>query len=349
MKKALLLLMVFFLLLPLLGMARENRIEEPFDFETQKIEGWRELPRSEKGTLFNVPSDVVNRMTTDALLQTFLNYPFAIDLVLSNTYYQGYMALRSEFEPLTALVARIDLPASIIRKYQRIHSASESVSDNEIVHAILLVALCTQQDINSLFTADEMQQLLGVLTESDLKDYEFHLANESSLWLDTRYQSNKTQLQNRAIYVKTPNGTNVEVLDYTSLTQWTSTEITAINNSVTSSYVVTVTANPNKYYNCHSYAWYSTSTSNNRWMNDPSAYMTDGSYYNSTSSIRTGDKHFMNPTHSGIISSISNSMAYITSKWGSWGVYTGAVTQLPPGYTNPGSPDYYTGSSQWRR
>ncbi|NCE63148.1 hypothetical protein D1159_00785 [Pseudoflavonifractor sp. 524-17] len=31
-------------------------------------------------------------------------------------------------------------------------------------------------------------------------------------------------------------------------------------------------------YNCHSYAWYSQSISNNYWINDPKPYMNDGSY-----------------------------------------------------------------------
>ena len=40
----------------------------------------------------------------------------------------------------------------------------------------------------------------------------------------------------------------------------------------------TIVASASKKYNCHSYAWYLSSTNNKYWMNDPSKYMSDGSY-----------------------------------------------------------------------
>ena len=73
------------------------------------------------------------------------------------------------------------------------------------------------------------------------------------------------------------------------------------NTYYTASVERTATTN----YNCHSYAWYSTSSSNTYWMNDPSAYMTDGSYTKRTGNITVnsiGDRIYYSTSgseHSG--------------------------------------------------
>lgn len=80
-------------------------------------------------------------------------------------------------------------------------------------------------------------------------------------------------------------------------------------------------------YNCHSYAWHSTSSSNPYWINDPSVYILDGSYsrvYN----YYAGDKILYGtpgsePEHSAIIAEVADSkhLTYVKSKWGAAGVF----------------------------
>ncbi len=79
----------------------------------------------------------------------------------------------------------------------------------------------------------------------------------------------------------TPGGSTLEVIyDLT----WDDHPITeedayARNVKYTKTYPhATLVSGINPSYNCHSYAWYSTSTSNNCWIQDPTPYMTDGSY-----------------------------------------------------------------------
>jgi hypothetical protein len=331
------------------GFSYNDTIYTPFNFESQKISGWRELPRTEKGKLFTVPDDIVKRMNTEALLQTFLDYPFTIDFLAYNTYFQGYMALRKEFKPLVALVERPDLPKAIIKKYQSVDDSDKLSSDIDIITPIWLAALCTQKDVFSLFTSDEMDYFISIMTEGDYSSFFYHIQYESSDDLfRSKFKTAFPSLQ-RAVYVQTPEGTSVAVIDRTTLTDFTDAQRKVMNDQITSKYVVYVIEQPSKYYNCHSYAWYNASSNNNRWMNDPSAYMKDSSYSKVTGAVAVNDKHYMNPTHSAIINGISNSMAGIKSKWGEYGVYSGPVTQLPPDYTNTGYPDYYTGASQWRR
>lgn len=79
--------------------------------------------------------------------------------------------------------------------------------------------------------------------------------------------------------VKTPNNSNVTVIVKTY--ELTSAQIAAYNQSVATNYPnATRKTDASRKYNCHSYAWHSTSSSNNKWMNSPGddTYWNDGSY-----------------------------------------------------------------------
>lgn len=71
-------------------------------------------------------------------------------------------------------------------------------------------------------------------------------------------------------------------------------------------------------YNCHSYAWHKMSTSNKLWMEDPSAYMTDGSYTYvgniPTTNYQRVYYDYKDNEHSGVV--IDYSTLEIQSKWG---------------------------------
>lgn len=88
-------------------------------------------------------------------------------------------------------------------------------------------------------------------------------------------------------------------------------------------------------YNCHSYAWFNQATSNNVWMNDPSAYMRDGSYRRvvSTGYVSTVPSaapanprvYYVGGNHSGI----RYSSTRVVSKWGVYGLMRHAPNYTP--------------------
>ncbi|TDC45644.1 hypothetical protein E1258_30110 [Micromonospora sp. KC207] len=126
--------------------------------------------------------------------------------------------------------------------------------------------------------------------------------------------------QDYASTVYTPRGTAVSVT--TTTYELSSAQITANNNYVTSTYPsATLERNSSRKYNCHSYAWYSTSTSNDRWMNTPGddKYWQDGSYtrwqvpYQWFSSMKLS---YASDDHSGIWVGTGS---YVRSKWGQLG------------------------------
>lgn len=63
-------------------------------------------------------------------------------------------------------------------------------------------------------------------------------------------------------------------------------------------------------------------------MNNPTAYMTDGSYIKRTTAT-SGMKAYYGAGHTGIISSVSGTNITVTSKWGGYGLYTHAEYSCP--------------------
>ena len=123
--------------------------------------------------------------------------------------------------------------------------------------------------------------------------------------------------QDHGSTVYTPNGTPVAVTTVTI--ELSAAQIASNNNWVAANYpAASRETNSSRKYNCHSYAWYSTSTANDRWMNTPGddTYWNDGSYtrwhppYIYFANMRWS---WANGDHSGIEVGTSGN---IRSKWG---------------------------------
>jgi hypothetical protein len=124
--------------------------------------------------------------------------------------------------------------------------------------------------------------------------------------------------------VYTPKGTAVSTIVYT--TELTTAQINAFIAWTQQNYPnALLLRNPTDKYNCHSYAWYSQSTSNYMWMPDPSLYWQDGSYHDGTFPIIGYKINYTNGGHSGIM----NDNNYVTSKWGAYGLMKHYYTYCP--------------------
>lgn len=117
--------------------------------------------------------------------------------------------------------------------------------------------------------------------------------------------------------VYTPNGSSVSVIEFEEYPQW---YLDDIEDWVTITYPnATFVSSATRKYNCHSYAWYSSSTSNTWWMNDPSAYMSDGSYTRVYSALQASRVYYPVGDHSMLIYDAYGralSTATVISKWG---------------------------------
>lgn len=102
---------------------------------------------------------------------------------------------------------------------------------------------------------------------------------------------------------------------------------------------------PTALYNCHSYAWYMSSTDNTYWIDDPSAFITDSHTqrieYNVPEDI--SNLHVWDIItywrdgkceHSGLIISLANNTIRCRSKWGGYGLYEHDYNYVPEEYTD---------------
>lgn len=82
-------------------------------------------------------------MTTEALLETVLNYPFMINLFAFSTPEQGYNSVYNSFNGLQELTARSDV-ITVLEQYQAKASASSSDELKPVYVKAILQAVSTK-------------------------------------------------------------------------------------------------------------------------------------------------------------------------------------------------------------
>lgn len=139
------------------------------------------------------------------------------------------------------------------------------------------------------------------------------------------FEKNNFMLMGNVTYVTTPNGSKVPV--YTSTyngAEWAAKVDAETKRDYPNAKILRSSDNR---YNCHSYAWCNQTELNIYWMNDPSAYINDGSYKKVTDKSKRSAKNrilwvqapLANPyVHSGYLAKINSDGTYtVYSKWGS--------------------------------
>lgn len=163
-------------------------------------------------------------------------------------------------------------------------------------------------------------------------DYDIGISFSSN---STAYARSSLSYSLTTVY--TPKGTAVTVIQHDS--DYDPLEIKKANLKCAIEFPDAVMLDgATQYYNCHSYAWYRSMTTNPYWMDDPAAYYTDGSYYEVTQP-QVGDiicyyDAWDQNLHSGAIVSVSStstdlSSITVESKWGGYGLYCHAADYCP--------------------
>lgn len=289
-------------------------------------------------------------MTTDALLETVLSYPLIHDFLAFNTLKDAFATMYSDFNGLRALLARKDLTGTLLSAYSKAEimtSDQYSLQDRTEMSKDFINRFFLTQTLEFLISCDQMEngaytaERERILVE-ETNEKEASRSN-SGLYSDysdvyQKYESEKATVSSVKLmagesystaYVYTPNGSNVLAL-YNRSPEFTQSEILAMNNDIRISYPnASFHSNASVKYNCHSYAWYQQSR-NLYWINDPSNYMTDGSYSLRYGTPSVGMKvYYYNGDHSGIVANISNGAIYVLSKWGAYGLYQHYLNDCP--------------------
>lgn len=262
----------------------DEKYEFPIKTETQE---WKQLQSlEEKLECTQIPIKILDKMTTRALLETWLEYPLSVNVFAYENTQIGLKRVSEQFNGLKVLLQREDLD-NVIESIPLTASENNTYED-------LLVQVLDQRNI-----------------------------------LSDSISSRGT----RTTYVYTPKGTKVAVTETDD--EWASIVLGLIDSNIKKSYPnVSLVADASKKYNCHSYAWYQQSKNNKYWMENPNAYMTDGSYQRKYSLDAGYIIYYASGNHSAVVNATSSQGILVTSKWGTSGLYRHQYNDCPYSTTN---------------
>ncbi|MCM1309254.1 MAG: hypothetical protein NC223_11695 [Butyrivibrio sp.] len=313
--------------------------------------------------------EILKDMSTAELAEAVADYPLMINVYAYDSMEQGLESLRRHFDGLDELLKRSDTINGICLYL-------ENISDKETARKLdedfgLKCDYCmalidyTYQKQNYI-SYDDSKKIMnvykqikslsddGLVSEGCISfDYLHDLSIENSLngmsksvpsrdVIDPDISINVKKVGTKTVY--TPKGTAMTLTQYEFVSSYAASYI---NKQMDAAYpnaerLGTATA----HYNCHSYAWYSTSLNNTCWMEPSQAmlYITDGSYSSvSNFSNIVGAKVRYTDTygdfvHSAIVYSQSSTNRssleqgiglVVKSKWGRSGLYKHNASYSP--------------------
>lgn len=279
-----------------------SAITKPYIYPTiPGTDEWCALKtHQEKIDVCQIPENILKKMTTEALIETVLMYPLRVDMLAWDTFDIGFQNVCQQFNGLRELSARVDA----LQKLSYMNSNTLALVD-------------VSNNLEPLYA----KVIMDGISKQNGQEVEHRLILPAYI----------------STYVSTPENNPVPV--YQDLT-WADHGITAEQANqyfndllLTYPYAIKKT-DCSPAYNCHSYAWYSTSTSNRYWMDDPTTYMTDNSYISSTAAASGRRVYYNNPggvydDHSGIVYSVYSGFVGVRSKWGWAGVVEHNVYDCP--------------------
>lgn len=297
-----------------IGMIEEETIEYPFTepYEYPIVPGtdeWRELTSlAEKIEVCHVPQMALDNMTTEALLETVMDYPLLFNMFAYDDLQRGFEAVMNYCNGLQELWTRPDLE-EVLEQF-----ISEAPYDENL-------ALLQERFIETLFNTLQGPTLpvLEIIPWSLHYDYTPNGSRVQFLydrtWEDHGFDSEEDWLEECEILF---DGVYEKLYD----------SATKIRDE-------------NAAYNCHSYSFYSRSSGNRYWLQPGQAqiYLSDGSY-ESVSPGQAGDIGWYGLDHSAVVEEkLSNGEVIMISKWGPGGLFRHLSYDCP--YEVEDGIDYY--------
>ena len=265
---------------------------------------WGQLTHADRTMVCYIPDYVLEDITDTELVELVLGYPLLIDVYAYNTFQDGITIVSAYFPELAVVVENLMIDRGL--EDYAAEQSLENISMSEEVFA----------DADSKHSDGFLDMFMN-----DLLIYEHGVSCEQEA-MAASY-----------VYVTTPNGTAVPCKVRGE--ELSAAEKERLKNEWTGRYPqATFISEATTNYNCHSYAFYSASTSNIVWMDDCTEYLTDGSYqYVGNSATANNQRVYYNTNHSGIV--VNASSGVVISKWGSAPLMQHQYWECP--YFNPGT------------
>ena len=291
-------------------------------------------------------------MSTEALIETILNHPiwtiyFVYDMGSVYDIYRDDIIVA-----LKELELRKDADKLLLSRYQADSVAPMSMNNSENSggsKSDFLEILLAQPvfydglDQSELATLDEEVAEKAEIRKTDEKAY-VNTSPFYSVLIDEQQKTLSTtafQIEPRVPYAYTPNGSAVAIYHRTGTVDNASTANSYFANMFPNA---TRLAGPTYNYNCHSFAWYNSTTSNTYWMDDPSKYWTDGSYksYSPSGTVTANTRVLFKQSpgaskvnwHSVLVRSAASTSNFYKnvvaeSKWSQYGLYRHKLLDHP--------------------
>lgn len=327
---------------------------------------WSQMTRAERVAACQLSPTELKNLSTTELVQVVLDYPFFIDVKAYNTNREGFLRVLEESSALQELLRRENSVGVLIDRYEdtKIETTTSILhNDNNFSEQWKLEILLAQPEICNLMDSVQMEKTLELAN----KKYVQKSANPE-LYQGISAEFFKSMSENSGIstyaynaYVQTPKGSRVLVSVWqASDGDYSAAVKQSMRNDVKIAYPNAILLRDATIkYNCHSYAWYSKSSSNIRWMPYPGAFITDGSYPELTKLTTSVGSRIVyydstngtygTPTHSAVIYSYkdypkSRRTFVVESKWGSYGLYRHDSFDSPYSYKgiNPCDIKYFS-------
>lgn len=301
-------------LIPMANAEASNRYEKeytittPYDYPiTPSMDEWKDFEsHPEMIAACQIPEDILSNLDTAALAETVVNYPLLSDMLIWSDKTLGFQNVASYFNGLSELLSREGGIDYLLTTTPMLCSQAELSDDDNFVERNKIRCIALIHDNVSGKPATVATSSKPVLERGEVKTPNGSLIpyykNLDFIGLNRLFGSSVPFTQNEFDDLER---------EY-SLNYPRATKIGAIAPS----------------YNCHSYAWHSTSASNPYWITEIDNYVLDNSYTNiPLNQISPGDvvTYWAGDTliiHSALVSSYSNSHFYLTSKWDFMGVYS---------------------------
>ena len=312
-----------------------STINEPYVYPilpgTKEWESFKS--KSEMMNACQIPSEIIDSMSTEALTLSVINHPLLDTDVLSyDNYTQGFDSFVSDFDAAKALLEREDFAVNLAKIYldtpvlsKEEYKEQRSNSQNTMLDFTVKETVLAVPQVYNLFKEDEAEALI-VIAKNKMKEKsknEETYGTSVNTFFTVRAAVSGKSNRNGFATVLTPRGSYVVVITISDA-EFTAQQKEQISATYRKEYPqATIVASASKKYNCHSYAWYLSSTNNKYWMNDPSKYMSDGSYLKlNYSNVKSGAKmYWSGEQHSANVISVNSNAANgkkctVQSKWG---------------------------------
>ena len=212
----------------------QTNSKDTYEFPVKGIEEWRQLTVDQRIASLQIPDAVLEKISTEGLLETCLRYPYLINVLFYDHYQQGFEGLVSEFNGYREIFKRSDLTNVLIEKYKNFEEEVKSIRLLKLSeqggftfrHFFLEFMLAQDAVLKNLSGEQEKQLFLLSLEHKQMKkdysdifgelnDVPVNLLYAKKIMGDSNVKIENVELEKSlSDFIKSPAKINQTIIDY---------------------------------------------------------------------------------------------------------------------------------------